>query len=693
MQSGRLQYTCAPTQVHPRCGSPCADTCSPAREKLALRPDQQGAVLVFVLLTMLIMATIGAAAVQVALTETSLAANYRDSWRAYYAAEGTAGSTLGEVTDLVRSLGRLPTEAELGLIEPPVINGTELSDFDLVSSGAPMFEPLQTGYFQGLQALSQSLEVDVTIDTVAPPASRASMSLGVFVDIIPVYEFAVLYERDLELMPDSPMFLNGRLHGNGDLYLAPGSTLTSTSITAAGDIYNLRKDQPWPPSGDVRISNAAGDFPAMAGLDSRSESWRNDALRRWDGNVRSRDHGVQRLNITIPDPRNPRKIIEPGYDDDTPEDLATKIFYKSGMSINILNGQGFDALGNPIPLLDALTFTVIDDQREEKEMLTVEVDVEKLAELPDYPGGPSVVYIGSFRPGNGIPDWDVTGPTAWETRDHLQAIADSNPGLLGQIVGDVVMAVDSAISACGGPLPNVLIAALHITAAIVDLDLAVTLGLLDPYEAAVYVDRLQRVASCQLGGEDRDWPAEWEGYLPPYAGGNTEFAVKLTSGAELPDSLTIVSANPVYIHGNYNSVDQRPAAVMADAITVLSGAWGVNDLTYSRKSLASRVASPTTVNAALMAGHTETLPGEYGGGLENLVRLLEDWSGRELRFRGSLVSLWLSQHATGPWRRGDPVYTDPIRNWSFDTDLLDPANHPPETPSVLTMRVFRWDWR
>jgi len=82
-----------------------------------------------------------------------------------------------------------------------------------------------------------------------------------------------------------------------------------------------------------------------------------------------------------------------------------------------------------------------------------------------------------------------------------------------------------------------------------------------------------------------------------------------------------------------------------------------------------------------------------GGVEDRLVLELEDWSGRELSFRGSLVSLWLSQHATGQWRRGDPVYTDPIRNWSFDVDLLDPANHPPETPTVLTMRVFRWDWR
>jgi hypothetical protein len=665
----------------------------PARRLAPAGRDERGAALIFVLLTLLIMATIGAAAVQVAVTETSLAANYRETWRAYYAAEGSAESTLGEVADLVRSLGRLPTDAELALIEPPVIDGTTLTAFQLTRSGAPAFTPLRTGYFQGLQALSQSLEIDLTIDTDNPPASRASMSLGAFLDVIPVYEFGVLYGEDLELMPGAPMSLDGRVHSNGDMYLGSGSTLDLSSLTAAGGIHNRRKDRGWLPGGEVRLRNARGDLQPMAGLDSGAADWHEEALRRWDGNVRSDAHGVHPLNLTIPDPRDPRKIIEPGYDDDTPDDLATKLFYKSGMAINILNGQGFDALGNPIPLLDALTFTVIFDQREQKEMLTVEVDVAKLGELPDYPPGPGVVYIGSFRPGNGIPDWQVSGPSAAETREQLQAIIDSNPGLLAQIIGDVLTALDAALDACNGSPPNLLGAALNITAAGVDLTLAVTLGLLDADEADLYRERLQRVASCQLGGETRDWPAEWEGYLPPYAGGNTEFAVKLTRGEELPAALTIVSANPVYLHGDYNTEGRRPAAIMADAITVLSDAWSDNDLTYSRRDLSDRRASRTTINAALMVGHSGSVPGAYGGGAENLLRLLEDWSNRELRFRGSLVSLWTAQHATGVWRHGDPVYTEPIRDWHFDRDLLDPANHPPEAPTVHALRVFRWDWR
>ena len=162
---------------------------------------------------------------------------------------------------------------------------------------------------------------------------------------------------------------------------------------------------------------------------------------------------------------------------------------------------------------------------------------------------------------------------------------------------------------------------------------------------------------------------------------------RLTNGADIGNPVSIFSENPVYVQGDFNTVDKKPAAICGDAVTFLSNNWADSN---SNKAIASRPASATTVNASIMTGNNETTSSNYNGGLENLPRFLEGWSGIDFNFKGSLVNLWNSQQAIGPWSYGS-YYTAPNRNWSYDTDLDDPANLPPETPVV---RVFqRVGWR
>jgi hypothetical protein len=162
-------------------------------------------------------------------------------------------------------------------------------------------------------------------------------------------------------------------------------------------------------------------------------------------------------------------------------------------------------------------------------------------------------------------------------------------------------------------------------------------------------------------------------------------ALRLTDASELDTGLTIASENPLYTMGDFNSIVKQPASIIADAITLLSGNW-VDSI--STEPTGSRNASNTTVNACLLTGNTETTPGVYNGGLENLPRLLEDWAGRTLTWTGSAVNLWYSQQATGNW--SSAYYTDPIRAWQYDADLDVPANHPPQTPRVRFFLRLGW---
>jgi hypothetical protein len=169
--------------------------------------------------------------------------------------------------------------------------------------------------------------------------------------------------------------------------------------------------------------------------------------------------------------------------------------------------------------------------------------------------------------------------------------------------------------------------------------------------------------------------------------------VRLVNGAQLPSQgLTVVSGAPVYIQGDYNTVNKVPAAVMADAVTVLSNNWGKNGYDVKGKADPTvRPASKTTVNAAIATGPShESAPGKENGQLNNLIRFLEDWKGVDFTYRGSLVALWHSMVAT-EWFRikdPDPYFKPPNRLWAYET-LFD-TSPPPGTPMGTVVTRGQW---
>lgn len=166
--------------------------------------------------------------------------------------------------------------------------------------------------------------------------------------------------------------------------------------------------------------------------------------------------------------------------------------------------------------------------------------------------------------------------------------------------------------------------------------------------------------------------------------------VVLTNGATLPATgLTVATPNPLYVQGHYNAAPAhlgttnttltKPAALAADAVTILSGNWQDANSTLP---LASRLAASTTVNAGIITGNVPTGGGFYSGGYENLLRLLEDWTSQTLTFNGSLALLYPSLIAASPWGALDDVYTPPRRNFSWDGNFQVDSLIPPRTPRL-----------
>jgi len=187
--------------------------------------------------------------------------------------------------------------------------------------------------------------------------------------------------------------------------------------------------------------------------------------------------------------------------------------------------------------------------------------------------------------------------------------------------------------------------------------------------------------------------------------------VRLVNGSQLPSGgLTVVSQNPVYIVGDYNcgappcpqpapgqpaTGPHPPAAVLADAVTVLSNAWqaGNYDAKGDQPFYQNRTALPTIVNAAIATGpSSESTMGRDNGKVNNLVRFLEDWSSKQFTYSGSLLALWHSQQVTGAFRccgiTSLYYYSPPSRVWGYDP-LFD-TTQPPGTPMGVIMTKGSW---
>ncbi len=562
----------------------------------------------------------------------------------------------------------------------------------------------------------------------------------------PLFTHAIFFNMDLMVAPSPNMAVYGPVHTNGNMGVTSNNDLHfHGKVTVGGNFYVGHKMSSWAfhSSGydahgvafeddqgtlqNVQLSGSSTS-DATSYFDSRHADWTADALSRWGGMVTDTSHSVPILNpISIPDyqpddtstsaydPYNPAyALIEPllptGHADrKSAETRLEKMAMKAGLLLKVeKSGSTYSVrafMQTKLGSNDLLPLLNVDGNPTLEEIdLPAGLIGDANAEMTDIEtdGSPELYQYDSSAS-------KVVG--GWYDRRHRQQldILSLDIGVLKHLVENETT-WDDVVGAGNDPYEP-------------DFD----------WNGIVYVEF--PLAADSAGSADNIVKADVE----PSAKGTSStitpgIALALIDCGNLPApsflpstrrGFTLATNAALYVVGDYNAdgnatasdsastaeVDEVPAALLADSITLLSDAWSTsvggnpigreNSATDDKNDNGGRYASDTEYAMGMICGYipadpaTDSTTRNWGGGVQNLPRFLENWSNKTATIRGSLVALFESEVQTFPFlvkpttdvgNHSGSWFSPPIRNWGFSS-LFAANKMPPGIPSVRHPRL------
>lgn len=729
--------------------------------------ESRGAALLSALLVLGMLSALAGAYAMNARIHLSLLGGTAIERSGFYAAEAGLNVGVTHFANVFRDSG-IPEEADYRQ-EVSIGRNTAEVTLSPVSGCNPCAQTLipQGELFAGLNSIPYRYTVESRALNAAGE-TEAHVAGEFDIHTIPMFQFLAFIDGHLFIMPLPNMTLHGRMHSNSDLYLQPDNTLRiedqrpsipDVQITASGNIYRggRKYDSSWRCWGSVYIDKLEDTVAPFNDLDPKlmncgagTGPMSDAALAEWKGSIKQ---GVE--NIITPDVG----IINRGSGEYWANaDLRVVLLLDERASIDFSAycPGGFGSLVSPqLPIIEVQTASGARDAGRTQALWRFMCERRGALFFTDVPVNPPTppngnsAYVSNpsnynppFANGNRIyrrAGEDTSGNGTVNTVDRNDDICPAGTGT----------APWWKPASCAWPNSSPVS-----TSWFQDMD----------YRRGGFWNHREQQWMYLLNVNVRalvEWNEYNGGLLFPHndtsdgglvfffsvrgpdsSAAQNNYGIRLFDSADLdtrnvtfptgvadPTGLTVVSDQGVIIQGNYNKKDKQPAAILSDALWILSQGWEVprsgnpndqksvfnlstnirdvpgNDSPGGSGGAASWTGSTALgINAAFLFGlGPSTLdPNWYNGGLENFPRFLEDWAGFTLNYRGSFVSLGAAQHKRADWAcgsgnscNGSGVYEPPTRAYDYDPDFNTVEKLPPMTPKIvyvqqlLYTRIYR----
>jgi hypothetical protein len=345
---------------------------------------QKGMALITALLVMLLISSIIVGFSYLVMTDQSMGGFTNQRQKAFYGAEAGMEKLTADINNLFAQ-NYAPTGPEVDalavLAQNPVIPGVSYIDPVLGGPGsgyavaypkdgagnpAATNHTITSGPYQGLVGLLTPYQLTV----IAQSATGSEVKLHRTVNTvgIPIFQFGIFSQTDLSFFAGPNFNFGGRVHTNGNLFLAEGdgSTLTmGDKVTAVGEVIRTNLSNGWITNtnynGTVNVLTAPGTWRAMAKAEGSltgtlgspaNAGWSNLSISTYKSYIRDGDlfpptytgvngTGARTLNLAIATPQlggSPIDLIRRPVQNENiaaPGKLGTRYFSQASLRIII----------------------------------------------------------------------------------------------------------------------------------------------------------------------------------------------------------------------------------------------------------------------------------------------------------------------------------------------------------------------
>jgi hypothetical protein len=339
---------------------------------------ENGIALITALLVLLLISSLVLGLTWLTVSDQKLGSNYSGRQSDFYIAEsGLEDMTARLAADFNNNYNLSTNDINNIMTSPPPLpggytywdpnnpgnNGYMISyPQNAANNNAPLasYETILSGPYTGLVAELTPYTLEVT--SLSPYGSETKLKRTVQTAAIPIFQFGIFSQTDLSFFAGPNFDFGGRVHTNGNLWLAEnGGTLTmENKVTAVGEVIRTNLENGTPTTSsynttvDITTNPGSGNYVALTTSqgsttgnsyygDVSTSYWAgfpNLADNTYNGNLGSRETGVTVLDVGIATPSlggQPIDEIRPpvvGEDANNPNKLAER--YYSQASVRIL---------------------------------------------------------------------------------------------------------------------------------------------------------------------------------------------------------------------------------------------------------------------------------------------------------------------------------------------------------------------
>ena len=501
--------------------------------------------------------------------------------RTFFVAEAASESAMAQLAVALEDA--VLEDHEITGIHPPTMAGFSFDNFTVQKVGGSSTEMITDGPYAGLYSLTQVVEI--TAEARGLDYTSSAVMVTAKAQAIPIFQFGVFFENDLEIANGPRMDFEGWVHSNGNIYLSSNSQYFADVITTPNNVYHDRKDRHSTNSGtwiddasaaDVQLTFDSRDTPDHNAFRAKSDA-------SFDNRLKTNAYDVDSLRVPLPSGVVPFEVIQPREASDGTSERQAKFAWKADWYIEVNLNNVVDCRAN-------------------------ENAADMACTNPGAAASGTLCTSGltHTRPGGLATPNNVACRTifSFDTDSWYESRELRYVDVLNIDVNELFnwMNVSNASE-------------------IVYITIDST-GAEDRMNDGVFP--VVRLVNASVLGD----PITWSTNHPLYVQGDYNTNVPWQPSALAADALT-------YLSNSWDDTQHQAAIVVRPA--------AANTTVYA--AVMSGSSGTPCDHEEVGCGFTSP----YGGGLENFPRFLEHWGGRTLTFRGSLVSLFFSAQGSGLW--------------------------------------------